>query len=197
VLIDAADSEQPEGHSKLSEYLPKHSAIYMWRRTIKAPPRALISPKYAFEWIIECVTLTVGKVSNQRVNHGLHIDLLFKPSDLTLDKRKTLHRLLENDLTRIAILKIIETMGASTPALYVGQASDVRRRVMQHLNLETDFGRSVENYIPNKWDDLEFQYLPFGQYTPEDTNFPNKPERELFEMIAAKLTIAAFTQRPG
>lgn len=197
VLINAIDSQATDGALPLSEFVGAERAIYMWRRTIKAPHKASISASHAMDWILECVTTTVGRIENQRVNHGLNIDLVFQPSTLTPEKQKTLQNVLENSKKRKAVLSVIESLSAATPALYVGQTKNVRRRVYEHLTNRTDFGKAVEEHISTKWENLEFSYLSLGPYSEADDKFPIQRDRELFELIAAKLTVAAFTKRPG
>ena len=83
----------------------------------------------------------------------------------------------------------------STPSLYVGEASHLDTRVAQHLNLQTDFGKKVDQDPALSWMYLDFHYCDLEDTFGEGDGATQV--RRSLEWIATMTSVSGYVERAG
>lgn len=175
----------------LRDLLGERSAIYMWKRALRAAAGAGGSAEEMMRWIDSLVESPQGVVRGKRLGPFLHVTgLELRPNSLTGQQRETLHRWLRQPKTRRWLTDYLSQLAAHTPALYVGETANLHRRIREHVTGQTSFGVAIEGQL--QWEDLDLNYYEFSNPQQEENN-----RRKAIEFLTNAFTIGGFTQRPG
>ena len=106
-------------------------------------------------------------------------------------KIQNLLKYMETDqVSREKLASILETMISTAPPLYIGKADNIKTRLIQHFNLETDFSvRLKESLIPIK--DIYVSFL-IDEVSEEDKIITTG-----IEEILQRITNPPLTKRYG
>jgi hypothetical protein len=118
---------------------------------------------------------------------------------LPSEKSSVLGKLLDQPNGVSKAKRILQALQDVVPAMYVGEANDLRVRLRQHLNGETEFASQLAREEILSWNDLAVSFLVLGQQPSSDTSETTDAAkvRRAFEYLAAELAIATYTKRPG
>lgn len=149
-------------------------------------------PGLLLEWLDGAANVPFGEVRERRLSHYLKVgSLQLSGGGLPDDKRRTFASFLKNSKNRRWVAEFLADLSGHSPALYVGETGRLPMRVLQHLRSETDFGIFIEKSTLD-WSQLRLFYVNLGSASPDE-----KPTRTALEYLAATLTIAGRTSRPG
>lgn len=195
VLLD----DLANGDALLS--IPNLPGLYFWRLSLFPP--AHLTDEDARGWkrhVDRLSRLPQGRASGVRVTHSLTFDgLVLGGTGLPNEKSSVLGKLLDQPNGVGKAKRILQALQDVVPALYAGEAKDLRVRLKQHLNGETEFASQLAREEMLTWSDLAVSYLVLGQQPSTDTSDSTDAAkvRKAFEYLAAELTIATYTKRPG
>ena len=173
--------------------LPETPAVYMWKLRLRPDDLIIHDPDRTLRQLIRISRISQGRTQAIPVSHGLRL-LGIEVCGPTLPENKK--RILAAFLTQPAnsrwMLNYLEDLEQHLPALYVGEAGNLSKRILNHLSGITDFARLLETDPDLTWGDLNLYYSHIGG--PADAD---NPVRKAVEYITAVVTVSAFTQRPG
>jgi hypothetical protein len=191
--VRGEDLVELDQDGELATALPERAAIYLWKWSLRPRPADTLTPDSVVTWIDEAVSVPRGVATQVRASHFAWVnELELRAGSLRPDKRAALRRFAEKPGNRRWLGTFLEQLGAHTPALYAGETGHLPTRIRQHLRGESDFGALVEGHARLCWEKLELHYYDLGP--PREGNMIT---RQTFEYIAAALTIAGYTSRPG
>ncbi len=175
------------------ELLPERSAVYVWKRSLRGLTPRSADPAALVAWLERQVTTPQGRIAGHRVGHFIRLgEVELRAGRLSPVKRQSLERFARKPMNRRWLIAYVEQLSRHAPALYVGEAGNVRLRCEAHLRGDTDFGADVRDLPYLAWDDLDLYYYDLGPAGPETNQF-----RKAIEFITAAVTIGGFTRRPG
>ena len=189
-LSDALES------STLDQLLPTQPAVYLWRRKLLAPNSCRSSNSACHEWVKKVVQPPAATLTRRPLSHCVWTNgLQIGGGELTREKQETLHRICAQSDRRRVLIDYIETLTAFTTPIYVGQATDLRKRIAQHMKGETALYEYVKDQLRLSWDDLELRYLPVSKSTDLSEN--GRLLLQLLELVTQRLLAPFGTERPG
>jgi hypothetical protein len=174
--------------------VPEESGIYIWKLAV-GPGRPFSTADDLAEHVRSRIRTPVGSAKGQLGMFYQFKDLTIAGTELPSEKR---HRLISradeavHGITFRRFMKsFLDSLDAFTPALYVGEATDLRKRVRDHLNYQTGFSTFVDEQPM-----LEFGKLDFYFYA---TPFLGQDDRirKTLEYIATMTSLSGFGSRPG
>lgn len=182
--------------------IPEAAGVYFWRLLITAPEE--LTDHDAKGWrahLDRLSSLPQGRVSNVRVSHSVRVETLVLGGQGLGEKRSVLHRLVGVPEGARKVRTFLADMQSVVPALYVGEAGNLRRRIAQHLRGDTDFASEVGRDGGIQWADLALTICQLGGQVDEldprvEASDATKIRRGL-EYLAAELSIANYTKRAG
>lgn len=192
--IELLDTIGTDGFSSL---VPRASGLYLWRRRFKAPSAGHPSPADLLQWISDLADQPAAATGPRAVTHCVSLaDFRLGGGGLTDAKRDTLRQLSSSPKIRAYICEYVEGLSDFSAPLYIGQTSNISKRVVQHLNGETGLLSYLENRLGLGWDDLEFRYLVLSS-RPDEQSRAGAELNELLELIAQRLLSPFGTERAG
>lgn len=184
-LIDLVQSNED-----LSAALPDLPGVYMWKRDLRPPKSVIADPVKLIAWCDRLSDTAIGQTGVQQLSHFLRIHSVeLCGGALPSEKRKTLERLFASQQNRKWFASFLSSLGAETPALYVGEAESLAARIVDHLTGRSGFGSTIERHERLSWSDLSLRY-----YTLESSV---KAQRTAIEYLASVVTVAGYTSRIG
>jgi len=183
------------GQDRMTENVPARSAVYAWKRKFQPPSGILSDPVALAEWIAKTVKTPSAILSERELSHYLLLHgISIGRAPLTDDKLNTLSAWTTDTKSRRWLSQMVQSIGALTPPLYIGETDNLARRVKDHLGHKTDFSMTLRDKLNLTWQDCELLYC----LVPEDfLKIDAKARRTLLELIVARLTVAGCTSRPG
>ena len=121
-------------------------------------------------------------------------------SAIPQSKREKLDEETENlHSKRDFFVSFLQSMNQHVPALYVGQAANLRTRTKQHLenNDHGGFGQEINNHAELDFKDLELFYCVLEEDFTRLFGDTDQVVRETLEWIATMVTLAGYTRRAG
>jgi hypothetical protein len=170
-------------------------AIYLWKRSFRPQVSDLTDSVAFMGWLRRVITAPVAQMEQIRVAHFLTIQGISLSGELTDEKIHWLSDFTKRPENKELIVHFLKALAVQAPALYVGETKNASKRIVQHLEGETLFGIQINESKDLNWSDLEFHYLPLKTSNPESPSA--KQFRTALELIAANVTIAGMTKRPG
>ena len=188
---------RPKG---IEECLDRCQAVYVWRRRLRPPARVLTSRGAFVEWVEQVTAVPVGLIRDVDLTHYARLESLrIGGRGLTTEKRDTLSAWAGVPDVRRKLARFVQSLAAFTPPLYVGETDNTHRRVAEHLAGHTALREALER-LKLEWWDVDFWYWRIGESPANDeTADPAaaKARRTLLELIATRLALAPFVERPG
>lgn len=174
-------------------------AIYLWRRCIVAPPRALQSRTPFMEWIDRTARIHFGVISQVALSHYINVDrLTVGGGNLSPDKVKTLKQWASQAEGRRLLAKFLSSTSQFLPPLYVGETINMAERAVQHVRYDTLFAEKLRDEIKLGWEDVALHYYCLGpQRNDSDDDVTRKSRRTLMEMILSRVGVAGCVTRLG
>jgi hypothetical protein len=179
----------------VEQLIEPRPAIYLWKRSFRPEVSDLTDSVAFMEWLRRVITAPVARMEHVRVAHFLTIQGIALSGELTDEKIQYLSKFTKKRENREMIVQFLRSLAVQAPALYVGETKNAAIRVVQHLDCQTTFGLQVNDSKELNWSDLEFHYLILNTNNPESA--AAKDFRTSLELIAANVTIAGMTRRPG
>ena len=96
----------------------------------------------------------------------------------------------KSEESRLSLIHTLEVLVASSPPIYIGKANDLRGRLSEHFNYETD----LLNNIDDAGIDLQDIYI---SYLIDDISSEADAVTTTIEEILQRLTNPAYTKRYG
>lgn len=181
------------------DLVPDCQAVYFWRRNLVPPPHVVANANQFAQWIQKEVQIPYAKVNRKSLSHFLALPSFDVGGGvLTEEKIASLTLWLNSVKRRTWTKDFLAQLTELTPPLYVGEAGNLRARVRQHLQGQTDFARTLTEGLRLKWEDVILCYFRLAKAqeggNEEDEH---KNHRTLLELVAARLVVAGCTSRPG
>jgi hypothetical protein len=188
-LLEAATDED------IGQIVPSLPGVYVWRRSFEVPSHCVGSSNQFKKWIDDiaknpAARLTRSPISFCMWSEGFQVG----GGGLTEDKTRTLDSLSQNRQGRELLASFVESLSSFSPAIYVGQTDNLRRRARSHVHGRTNLSEYVDG-LGLSLGDLTFSYVVLGK--SEESSDAATEARELMELLAQR-TLAPFgTNRPG
>jgi hypothetical protein len=179
----------------VEQLIEPRPAIYLWKRSFRPQVSDLTDSVAFMEWLRRVITAPVAQMEQLRVAHFLTIQGISLSGELTDEKIHWLSDFTKRRENRDIIVHFLKSLAVQAPALYVGETKNASTRIVEHLEARTLFGTQISESNDLNWSDLEFHYLPVKTSNPESPSA--KQFRTALELIAANVTIAGMTKRPG
>lgn len=174
------------------DLLPEQSAIYLWKIRVM-PNVARRDGQGILKHIDRISQLPQGRLRNVPIGRGLTIEeFLIGGTGLNERKRSDLSQLVRTANGATVVWKFLMFLQGQMPAIYVGETGDLPRRIKEHLEGSTDFGRTVNEDPVLTWEDLVLDVVRMG-----DVGEDGVPSRRALEYLTTLMTISSYTQRPG
>lgn len=168
--------------------LKNEPAIYLWKRSIKAPQECQASEELFSEWLQNALRTPNAVISESKLNHCAQIkELRVGGGVLSEEKIQTLASLSQNTKGRKTLIGYIESLGNFFPPIYVGQTKQLRARVIDHLEGKTELDSYMKT-IGLTFDDVSLEYCIIKG---------SNPPLELLEMTSQLLLSPFGTKRIG
>lgn len=187
-LLNALESKE-----SLAPYINGGGGLYFWKLSYRAEQWESSDSSSMLNWLDNLMSTVRGRSKAMALSHILQIPPVeIRGQKLNADKRQYLSQFLKSPKSRRWLAQYIESLEQFAPTLYVGETADLRRRAAEHVRHQTDFGIAVQESGELSWSHLDFHYLPLQ-------DFESRPEklRKSLEYVAAALTVAGLTKRPG
>ena len=173
--------------------VPGQSGIYMWKLAVCSR-----LPFQTGRQMVDHIDLRCGSPMAKAEGHlGNFVEiqeLTVAGKALPTAKRNLLQRW-QNATRRRWMNSFLGSLEDSTPALYVGEASRLDARVAQHMNLETKFGRKVDEEPALSWVNLDFHYCELEDMFGEGD--VSTQLRRSLEWIATMTSVSGYVERAG
>lgn len=167
--------------------LPESHSVYMWKINPTYNDLSCNNTTEVLDRLEKILSEPQGFVSTKE-HHSIAVEVSIKGKGMK-DKNEDVKNILENPELGEEFIKFLDTINFHTPSLYVGQSSNLRKRIEQHLNEDTGFSGRLgkENFYT--FDKLSLFYI----------NIDNLDEREMaaIEHIVTILTLGTYTRRIG
>ena len=174
------------------DLLPEQAAIYLWKIRVM-PNVARRDGQGLINHIERIAKLPQGRLRNVPLGRGLTIEeFLIGGTGLNERKRADFIELVRTANGATFVWKYLMFLQSQVPAIYVGETGDLPRRIREHIEGSTDFGRTVNSDPVLTWDDLILEVVRMG-----DVGDDGVPSRRALEYLATLMTISSYTQRPG
>jgi hypothetical protein len=203
ITIAASDLVEDLASDQTLARLPTDAAIYFWKLRL-APPDE-VSDYDADGWrrhLDRLSSIPQGRLPSVRFSHSIRAEqIVVGGGGLTQDKRNTLYSVVSTFQGARAVRRFLEQVQDQVPAMYVGETGNLRRRIKQHLSGDSDFALEVVRDGGFSWDDLVLGYCSLGSEQSDEVSEEPAADttkvRRALEYLAAELTIANYTKRPG
>ena len=174
------------------DLLPEQAAIYLWKIRVM-PDVARRDGQGLLNHIDRIAQLPQGRLRDVPIGRGLLIEeFLIGGTGLNDRKRADLVQLVRTPNGAAFVWKYLRFLQGQVPAIYVGETGDLPRRIREHMEGATDFGRTVNSDPILTWDDLILEVVRMGDVGEEGV-----PSRRALEYLTTLMTISSYTQRPG
>ncbi len=174
------------------DLLPEQSAIYLWKIRVM-PDVARRDGQGLLNHIDRLAQLPQGRLRDVPIGRGLMIEeFLIGGTGLNERKRADLVQLVRTANGATFVWKYLMFLQNQVPAIYVGETGDLPRRIKEHIEGSTDFGRTVNDDPVLTWEDLVLDVVRMGEVGDDGV-----PSRRALEYLTTLMTIANYTQRPG
>ena len=188
-LIDARDE------AKLEDILPESPAIYIWRRSVIAPPVCESSNQHFESWLTTLSGQPAARIARQALSNCVLMEgLQIGGGGLSEEKHRTVTQISGNRKIRKSVINFVESLSSYTPVIYLGQTNNLKVRVKQHLDGLTELHAYLTEMLGLKWPDTEFSFLKMSSdsASPQGTSV-----RELLELISQRVLAPFAVKRPG
>ncbi len=176
--------------------VPDECGIYIWKLAVR-PLRPFHTTSELVDHIRSRLQTPVGSTNGQLGLFYQINNLTIQGRDLTTNNIDQLtiqaDQAGQGRLFRSFMKEFLESLEAFTPALYVGEAQDLRKRVKDHLVGRTGFSDFI-----TKESSLDFSKLDFYFFvSPPFLHVNDSRTREALEYIATMTSLSGFGQRAG
>ena len=179
----------------LDELLPESPGIYMWRRHLRAQRAVIASPAAFQAWVAQILKVPLATLRKKELSHYAVLEMMsLGGQGLSADKEATLSELAKNPKGRAYVAAFLQSLAASMPSVYVGEARDLRSRIRDHLNGESGLKSVLSEDFSLAWSELD---LWFYELPADDDGQRPKALRTLLETVATRLTLAPCVRRIG
>lgn len=179
-----------------SSVIPECPGLYMWSRHF-APPAGAYERKEGFlDWLAAELGTPYCVVKETELTPYLRIGSL-TVGGRPLDESKVvaLQSACDSRSFRRLVGELVRRANENAPALYVGRAIDLRKRIQQHLRYETDFAQKVDS-LELTWDQLTLRYACLTNIAmPNDHS--ETQVLDLLEAILTGLVLGTMVSRIG
>ena len=188
--------EAGKGATTLDDLLDDCQAVYLWRRRIVAPRHVASNSHQLSQWLDRALAVPYSLVGPSQITHYITSrGFAIGGGPLSVAKQVTLKPISVDPSLRVMLGEYVASLSDFTPPLYVGETGNVRRRVREHMNGETQFSQTLQLEIGLGFSDVVLYYLNLGPST--DGEEDKHASRTLLEAIACRLTLAGNVRRIG
>lgn len=189
--VGGAELVEAHAEGSLGDLLQECSAIYMWKRNLHRNAGIGVEARQLTAWLDRLIDSPHGATGRRRLGHFLEVSSIeLRPAALTERQSTILKQWLTEPKRGRWLLRYLSHLAPHTPALYVGETGNIRQRTRDHMRANTDFGRTIEAFLP--WEQLDLHYYELGPQSEDESQL-----RKALEYMTTALTIGGFTQRPG
>jgi hypothetical protein len=173
--------------------VPGRSGIYMWKLAVSSR-LPFLSGRSMLDHIDSRCGSPMAKTEGHLGNFVEIQELTVAGKALPKSKRDLLQ-----DRANPAMMHWMNSFLGSledfTPSLYVGETGQLDTRVAQHLNLDTNFGKKVDQEPALSWVDLDFHYCELED-TFGEGDVATQLRRSL-EWVATMTSVSGYVERAG
>ena len=197
-VVSGLDLRDAYLRNSLPELVPESPAVYLWRRALRAPRRALSSSTEFTKWLNRAMQIPIAEVRDQRLSHFAVVDqLTIRGAGLTPTKQHQFGPLMATRRAREWLAKYLHDLRDLLPPLYCGETADLAQRTRAHLSGETGFGQRLQRpKVGISWPDLEMLFYPLDRL--QLRNDARAAElRKLLELLTTTFSVAGYVSRRG
>lgn len=169
-------------------------AVYAWFLDLTLSPAALTSKDNFVDTVLQLFEKPLSEKRESRINPFYEVGLTIKPKRLSRKKEEALRQYAENEDVREEIGRALEAMIFWQVPLYIGKASRLVDRVLDHVNRESALAERLET-MGLEIQDCLLAYMPISNRDEEETSLI--PLEQLVEDIITKLSTPGFVRRSG
>jgi hypothetical protein len=196
VQIDGAELFDARDEGRLKDLVPNVAGLYVWRRKLVAPTSCKSSSQDFRNWVLELAEQANARLGRRALSHCVWSEgIQVGGGGLTENKVQTLDAIAANSKLRRLVISYIESLSDFHPAIYIGEADNLCKRVKEHIDGETGLHQYADKFLELKWEDLRFCYFKTSKTPGVSTHA--KSIQELLEMIAQRALAPFATNRPG
>ncbi len=185
----------------LRELLLECQAVYVWRRVLTPPARALEDSEFFKNWIERSMGVPLAELRDRQLAHFAVLGRLsIGGSPLSREKHDVLGHMLSAQKWRRFLAQFLAGLSQFCPPLYVGETGNLPLRVLEHMTGESGFGSKISRVDSGlAWTELELAYCPLGH--PVGSSDVEKDlgrsKRSLLEALATNYSLAGYVDRRG
>ena len=174
-------------------FVPEQPDIYQWRMNIAISPSVASSSEQIIRRIDQITKRPSGIIKDATINSTIKTSITIGGHGLTEKKSTNLFDFMKNKKVRIYTARFINSLKLAAPILYIGKADNLKKRIKQHLNNESDFSTNLINNYHLSFDDLVLYYCPVVDSDAEKA----KDYLELLELISQRIINPFAVERMG
>jgi hypothetical protein len=180
-----------------STEIPVRPGIYLWRRVFQEPPTTGTDANAALSWVKQRLEAPLARYQQLRISADADSSkLAIRSHFVTLgDLRVGAARLDTEELMppdeqsrKMLLRQVFQLSQIFGPILYVGEASNLRARIQQHLQGQTGLAERLQE-CGTSIDDLAVFYVPTDELPARD--------RQRLELLLTHLTGAPLSIKAG
>lgn len=197
-FLSGAEVEDSYVHqASLQDLVPACEAIYLWRRRLSVPSRAIHDGPEFMAWLEDAMQAPTGEIRNQHLSHFALLEhLTIRGQGLTPEKRRLLARFAGRPRTRKWLAHYVRSLAQFSPPLYCGETGNLAQRTRDHVSAETGFGQQVLHGKVPPWSELELAFYSLGD-SGKDEDIKAKDRRTLLEIVTTTFSVAGYVVRRG
>ena len=191
----AASRAGPKGIEGL---VTSGQGIYIWQRSFVPPEDALDMPAVFEEWLKGLLTVPLATTENARINHYAWVERLnLGGGGIAAEKGRDIEVFSRSPAARRLVVRLLDEISAYSPALYVGEASNLATRVWQHLQDQTDFAERLKVAWGLDWADVNLRFTSLPEPRGKEDEDKAKRLRTMIEYAVTRLTLGVGVSRSG
>ena len=197
-ILSGAEVEDVYVHqASLQDLIPACEAIYLWRRRLSVPKRAIHDGEEFMAWLEDAMQAPTGEIRNQHLSHFALLEhLTIRGQKLTPEKHRLLAKFASRPRMRKWLAHYVRSLAQFSPPLYCGETGNLAQRTRDHVSAETGFGRQVQGQKVPPWSELELAFYTLGDAVKDD-DLHAKERRTLLEIVTTSFSVAGYVVRRG